>query len=591
MWPFTSADPAGLKSLDALRESYDYIIIGGGCAGCVLARRLSEHATVLLVERGDGAESWYHRNNLLSFHHWSDGKHSDTIQSEPNPSLNNHSYSLISGKGLGGSTRINAGQYTCGVPGEYNAWSRMGAEFAGWSYEGLKPYFKKHERWIGPSPKEFHGADGPLQVRSWDEYHYGSAERMAQAAEKLGFLPILDMHSPLEPSFGCNKMQYALGADGTRQSSYRAFIPPSLIQERRDTLHVCTGTMGAKLYFEEDGDGELRATSALLSAVDGSSMRTVYAKREVVLTAGALRTPQILLLSGVGPTEYLQSMGIETVLDSPGVGQYLQDHGIINTSFNAPPQDSLWSMFISPTTLIREIYNYAVHGSGWFLGTIVGSELFGISSLIGEDGKPLPHPKEREDASDPANIPDFGIMSSCLGDPNLGPTKSWLQGFIAFNPALLVPKSKGQILRRSTNPLSPPICDMRYLSHPADRAVLRTALRVVLALVQTMQESGYPLTPVGAPKSSSDAELDDYIDKNFNTMLHYSSSCRMAPRDDTDGPGVVDARLRVYGVKNLRIADASVLPVSPSTHPQALVYAVTEKCADMMLKDAEKTDV
>ncbi|KZV69127.1 GMC oxidoreductase [Peniophora sp. CONT] len=586
MWPFTSADPVGLRSLDSIRESYDYIIIGGGTAGCVLARRLSENATVLLVERGDGAESWYHRNNLLSFHHLSDGKHSEVIQSEKNESLNGSSYSLITGKGLGGSTRINAGQYTCGVPGEYNAWAQAGDEFKDWSYEGLKPYFKKHERWIGPSPGEFHGADGPLPVRSWDEYHFGCAERMAQAAEKLGFLPILDMHSPLEPSFGCNKMQYAMGADGTRQSSYRAFIPPSLIQARKDTLHVCTGTIGAKLYFEKDEDGELVATSALLSAADGSNARTISAKREIVLTAGALRTPQILLLSGVGPTKYLESMGIETVLDSPGVGQYLQDHCIVTTCYNSPLKDSLWAMFVSPTTLIREIYNYVRHGSGYFLGTWVGAELFGISSLINEDGSPLPHPREREDSSDPANIPDFGVMSSCLGDPSSGPTKDWLQGFVAYNPALLVPKSKGQILLRSTNPLDQPICDMQYLSHPDDRAVLRTALRVVLALVRTMKEQGYPLTPVCAPAGYDDASLDAHIDKRFDSMLHYSSSCRMAPREDNDGPGVVDAQLRVYGVRNLRIADASVLPVSPSTHPQALVYAVAEKCADMMLKDA-----
>ena len=119
---------------------------------------------------------------------------------------------------------------------------------------------------------------------------------MAQAAEKLGFLPILGMHSPLEPSFGCNKMQYALGADGTRQSPSPAFLPPELIQARRDTLHVCTDTIGAKVYFEKDENGELRASEVLLSKSDGSNMRTVRAKREIVLTAGALRTPQILLL-------------------------------------------------------------------------------------------------------------------------------------------------------------------------------------------------------------------------------------------------------------------------------------------------------
>ena len=154
--------------------------------------------------------------------------------------------------------------------------------------------------------------------------------------------------------------------------------------------------------------------------------------------------------------------------------------------------------------------------------------------------------------------------------------------------ALLKPKSKGTITLRSSDPNDPPICEFQYLSRPDDWSALRTSLRVTTAIARSIRDDGYPLEDLIVPDTSSDAALDKFIHERMDTMTHYTSSCRMAAADDPDGPGVVDASLRVYGVQNLRIADASIFPISPATHPQALVYAIAEKCADMILSDAAK---
>ncbi|KAI0316861.1 GMC oxidoreductase-domain-containing protein [Amylostereum chailletii] len=586
MWPFSSNIE---RSIDSLDDTYDYIVVGGGTAGCVLARRLSDDpsATVLLIEKGDAGDSWLQRTPLTSLHHWSDGKHSDVFDSAHDDRLR-RSFSFITGLGLGGSTRINGGQYTCGIPAEYNAWRRDGNE--GWAYNDLKPFFNKSESWIGPVAREFHGSNGPLQVRSFEGFYYPSAERTAQAADRLGFPPISDMHSPLEPSFGYNKIQFTVGADGTRQSAFRAYLPLDLLRERASRLHVCTHAVGEKLLFSSQCNGSLRADAVHVLSVDGRSKRAIHARCEIVLACGALRTPQLLMLSGVGPEDHLKEMGIKTVLSSPGVGAYLQDHILLPTTYNCPLQDSLWSFIRRPHTILRELYRYLLHGTGWFLCTMVECELFAHSSLIDPRGKPLPHPKAREDASDPNNLPDFAVLATAIGDPR-GPAADRSQGFLGLNCALLKPASHGTLRLRSLDPLAAPVCTMRYLAHAADRAALRAALRVSLALAQEMSAAGYALAPVSAPATDADdAALDAFVAAHADTMYHYASSCRMAPREpgDARSPGVVDAALRVHGVANLRIADASVFPSVPATHPQALVYAVAEKCAEMLRGRVER---
>ncbi|KAI0061445.1 alcohol oxidase [Artomyces pyxidatus] len=576
MWPFDDGYPQ--KRIDALRTEYDYIIVGGGNAGCVLARRLSEDPrnTVLLVERGDAGDSWLHRTPLTSFHHVSDGRHSVAMESLPDAGTG-RSFTLLAGSGLGGTTRINGAQYTCGVPAEYNSWNQDGR--SGWSYKELKPFFDKSEHWVGPVPREYHGSDGPLQVQSFPAYNFDSSRRTAEAAERLGFPGIQDMHSPLEPSVGCNKMQFTIESSGYRSSAFRAYLPQEYVQTVGDHLHICTKTAATRLKFATDAHDKLRAIAVEIE--QGPRKRTVKARREIVLTCGALSTPKLLLLSGVGPQDHLREMGIPVVLNSPGVGESLQDHVIVATCYNSPFADSLLSLFRSPTTFVRELYKYLRYGRGWLLGTFVETEVFGISSLVGADGKPHALRKEHEDSHDPKNLPDFGVLACPIAANPSNPDADRSKGLFALNVGLFKSQSYGRLRLRSRDPYAHPACEMRYLTAPADLAAIRAGLRVSQQLAREICAGGYELTAFQTPVASDDATLDAYARAHMETMYHYSSSCRMAPMEDSR-PGVVDDELRVHGIRNLRIADASIFPTVPATHPQALVYAIAEKCADMM---------
>ncbi|KAG6333191.1 hypothetical protein ID866_5895 [Astraeus odoratus] len=589
MWPFNTIHQGSFISTDDVSAEYDFIIVGGGNAGCVLARRLSEipYKTVLLVERGDGDDSWLDRTPLTSTYHFSNGKHSDVFTSVFEEKLG-RPVSCVTGLGLGGSTRINGMQYTCGVPAEYNSWNRSGR--VGWSYNELKDFFKKSQTWFGPVPQEYHGLNGPLHVQSYEGYNYKCLEMTETACRSVPLPSIKDMHSPTALSIGWNKMQYTIDSSGYRHSAYRAYLPPEILTSRKDRLHVCTGALARKLLFTKDSDnGSIRVHGVEIQGTGSETAPiSVRARSEVILACGALRTPQLLLLrqvriiDGIGPHEHLQEMGVDIVLELPGVGAHLQDHLIVPTGYNCPLYDSLWAMVVRPMVLIREFYRYLRYGTGWFLGTIVELEIFGLSSLVAKDGRIGPIPKEREDPSDPENIPDIAILVSCISDPQ-APGADRSKGLFGLNAALLKATSCGYVRLRSLDPKDAPLCKLNYLSTPEDRNALRSALRMTLEIARNMRASGYQLTETHVPISLEDGDLDAFIRAKGETMYHYASTCRMAPLSDPR-PGVVDDQLRVHGIANLRIADASIFPSVPATHPQALVYAIAEKCADMVMQ-------
>ncbi|KAK7453542.1 hypothetical protein VKT23_011822 [Stygiomarasmius scandens] len=551
MWTFSSSITT--KTVEYLHDSYDYIVVGGGNAGCVLARRLSENGgnSVLLVERGDAGDGWLHRTPLPSLHQFSDGKHSSVLESAHNTQLGRLS-ALVTGLGLGGSTRINGGQYTCGIPAQYNSWNKAVVDRKDWSYSDIKQFFKKSETFVGPVPREFHGLDGPLKVSSYENFNFRCAEKTFEAARNIGFPGIEDLRSPLAPCTGVNKMHFTVASDGTRQSAYRAYLPKNFVNAMCDTLHICTKTLARKLYFSTSKDS-LNVDTVELQDIGSGQIRRISVKKEVILACGALRTPQLLFLSGVGPRRDLEAQNISVVKDLPGVGQHL-------------------------------LHQYLRHGKGWFLCTMVEMEIFGSSKCIQPDGTPTPLTGSQLDSSDPKNLPDFSVMSCCIADPR-GENIDQSRGFLGLNAALLQTKSSGRVQLSSTDPNSNLHCEMNYLDSPEDWKALRAALRVAVRLAEEMRASGYPIEdiPNRVPESLDDDTLNKYIRENADTMFHYSSTCRMAP-EDAESPGVVNDELRVHGLTNLRICDASTFPDVPATHPQALVYAFAEKCAAMILE-------
>ncbi|KAJ7698899.1 GMC oxidoreductase-domain-containing protein [Mycena rosella] len=361
MWPSLQKQylqDSYIEHLVPRNTKYNYIVLGGGKAGCVLARRLGEAKhTVLLVEKGDAGIRVFKMaelHPLTSMHHYSDGKHSTVFDSAPDSRFG-RAFSLITGRGLGGTTRVNAGQFTCGVPAEYNAWSEDGRP--GWGYHDLKPYFAKSQTWLGPVPEEYHGSSGPLMVWSYDEYDFGSSKEAAKAANDLGFVPIVDMHSPLQPSIGWTKLQYTVATDGMRASAFRAYLPHAVVSSLSN-LHICVSAVAGQGHFSRETNGQLRADSVQVLSVDGGRVQAVKAKREIVLACGALGSPKVLLLSGVGPQTHLEDMGIEVVRDTPGVGAHLQDHVMVPTVYNCPLSDSLWLMFRRPYMLFYQLFLY-----------------------------------------------------------------------------------------------------------------------------------------------------------------------------------------------------------------------------------------
>lgn len=523
---------------------------------------------------------FFHRTPLLSFNHFSDGKHSSLFDSTQNPQLN-RPLSLLTGRGLGGATRINGGQYTCGVPGQFAHWTDL-ADNAGWSFSELKPYLNRFETFVGAHAREYHGTEGPVTVRSFDGYFYGCSSKAFDAARAVGFPSIEDMHSPLAPSTGVNKMQFTINRDGTRSSSFRAYLPKDFVQQVSDRLHICTETIVRKLVLSESSNGKLTTTGVEIEPVCKGAIRIVSAKKEVILAAGALHSPKILLLSGIGPKDHLKSMDIPVLRDLPGVGMHLQDHLILPVSFYCPIEDSMWSMIRRPTMFIKQLYNYLRYGDGWFLGTLVEVEVFAPSDVIDDDGTPKPLDSQLLDANDPKNIPDICVMACPISDP-MRPGSDKSRGFFGLHVALLHPKSTGTLSLASIDPHTPPRCELNCLTAPEDWDSLRKALKTSMCIAEEMRRGGYAVDNYDVPKSLEQPDLDDFIRERVETMYHYSSTCRMAGGSF----GVVDGELCVHGTTNLRICDASVFPDSPGTHPQALVYAFAERCAEMVLARAK----
>nr|GAT50370.1 FAD/NAD(P)-binding domain-containing protein [Mycena chlorophos] len=500
----------------------------------------------------------------------SDGNHSTVFDSAVDPRFG-RADSLITGRGLGGSSRINGGQYTVGAAGEFNAWAAAGRE--GWAYEEMKPFLEKSQTWNGVAPREWHGRQGPIQVRTFEGYQIPVSQQAAEAMARLGFPSIDDMHSPLDPGIGWNKMQFALNPDGTRSSAFRAYLPRSFLQSPSRRLDICTNAIVGRVVLDGRETKRLRAAAVEIHSVDGRHVRIVKAKCEIILAAGALQTPKILLLSGIGPREDLEKLGLEVLHDLPGVGGYLQDHAYVTTTYHCPLAHSMWSMFRHPWVLLGQLVHYMRYGTGWLLCTIVEAEVFFKSSLIRADGTvDTEATAQHLDAADPQNLADFGVMSCGLAEPNGDRSK----GFFGLNCVVMSAKSHGRVSLLSRDPMRNPHCQFNYLSAPEDRVALRAALRVSISIAQEMQARAYPLEALKAPNAKDDETVDAFIDAHVETMFHYTSTCRMAPVDDSTAPGVVDDELRVHGVSNLRVADASLFPTVPATHPQALVYAIAE---------------
>ncbi|UKZ74513.1 hypothetical protein TrVFT333_002183 [Trichoderma virens FT-333] len=596
MWPFGSSYPER-KPEDVDGKTYDYVIVGGGAAGCVLASRLSEdpNVSVLLLEKGVVNDNLLSRIPLLSQNPMMDGlqavKHLSQI-----PSALNRRLSLYWAEALGGSTRINAMLLTRGPPGNYNEWSQ---EFGlkDWGWESVEPYFRKSENAIGHPDAEYRGHHGPVETRQ-PAYPFTCYPYIEIAARKLGLPVHNDCNDPASSAQGYFRLDQAIDSNGRRISAYKAWLSKETAIARASHLTVCTGVAASRLEV----DTKTRKVIGVQIRRKGQADKREYyvqARREVVLCSGAIGTPQILMRSGIGPKDQLEKLGVPIVQASSAVGNNLMDHFAVPIMSRVPTRDTIHSLY-NPLVFIWQFILWLFFGRGLLSISSTSSSIFARTTAIDDATMQVQtscNGKDTMDSMQPQNAPDLEIM--------VIPVESYFDVYITEHSlltwlcTLVQPFSRGHIRLTTTNPEHPPEITHPLLRDDRDLEPMRKAIRFALRLGQEFGRSGYPhpaplvygpaaakskkksggTTELPEWQNISDEAIDEYTKRAYQSALHYACTCRMS-LDAADG--VVDQKLRVFGVNSLRIADASVFPKIPSAHTMAPTMMVAERCADFI---------
>jgi choline dehydrogenase len=523
------------------------VIVGAGSAGAVLAARLTEDPAVrvLLLEAGGGADHWLIRMPLGFLKALRQPRYTWPYWTEPEPQLNDRKLILPRGRLLGGSSSINGMVFMRGHSADFDRWAQMGCQ--GWSYADVLPYFRKMERsWRGAS--DLHGGDGPLTV-SPNATKWLLHDELMAAAKAAGHPLTDDIHAGDEEGVG--KVELTIDGRGRRASTYAAYLKPAM---RRPNLTVRTEALTRRVLTQGK-----RATGVEYRH-DGA-LRTALAQREVILSGGSYNSPQLLMLSGIGPAAHLRDMGIALVHDLPGVGQSLSEHPRVPVLFEASPVT-----FVNELRLDRAVASVL----RWYL---LGTGPFArqVNSA---------NPVLRTDPR--LAQPDIQLWCNPVTlDAHL-----WFPGFRKAPPhkltadvILLHPESRGQVFLKSPQAEDHVGIRLNLFSAPADFATARAGIRIARRIYATPPQAGITGAEImpGA-QAQSDAELDAHIRATAATTQHPLGTCRMGA-----GPmAVVDPQLRVIGMEGLRVIDASVMPDETGGNINAPTIMIAERAADII---------
>ncbi|WP_421697355.1 GMC family oxidoreductase [Ancylobacter sp.] len=532
-----------------MKTTYDYIIIGGGTAGCVLANRLSangRHDVLLLEAGGEPSSPWIPIpagfSKLLV-----DTKFNWKFVSEPEAGTDGRAIAIPRGKGLGGSSLINGMIYVRGQPGDFDKWAQSGA--SGWSFAELVPYFRKVEAFDGPAG-ETRGGDGALGITEVG-LRPPLADAFIAAAQQAGYGLNRDYNDGHQEGFGYYQ---ATQRRGRRVSAKSAYLDPA---RGRRNLAIVTDAHVLKI----DVEGR-RAVGATFRR-HGQTV-SVRAGREVILCAGGVQTPHILELSGIGHPGLLKPLGIEVVQALPGVGENYQDHFCtrMNWRVNRPITLNEQSRGLP---LARSVLQYFASGRGILsLGTGLA---FGFV-------------KTRPGLED-ADVQLY-FMHASYADAS----KRILDRApgMTIGVSQLRPESVGSIHARSADPLVPPAIRPNFLASQVDRDTMRRGMEIARHIVEQPALQSFVAHEMSpGPACRTEGEWDAFSRSNGQTIYHVSGTAKMG----TDPAAVVDPTLRVIGLAGLRVADASIMPAIVSGNTQAAVYVIAEKASDLILRDAE----
>ena len=540
-----------------VNKNYDYIIVGAGSAGCVLASRLSEDAnvSVCLIESGkkdDSALVQCPTGFALTVPH---GFHSWHYETVPQPQLNNRRGFVPRGKVLGGSSSINAMVYIRGNAWDFDNWAAQGN--AGWNYESLLPYFIKAENNHTLGDSALHGDKGPLHVNELIQPSPLS-QTFITACTQQGLQLNSDINGVNQE--GCRFAQVTQN-NGERCSAAKAYITPVL---DRPNLTVLTNTQANRLIINDNHvDG--------VEVMHEKRLLTLHADKEVIVSTGAINSPQLLMLSGIGDKDSLKQHNIDVKVDLPGVGQNLQDHITVvplyrTHSSGARANDSLGISLKGAYNILSGAYQWMKHRDGLLTTNAAESHAF----IKLEDSSPAPDIQ-------------LEFVIGLVDDHSR--KLHWGHGY-SVHSSLMRPKSRGDITLADNKSTTPPVINPNFLDHPDDLATLLAGFKKALSILEDSAFDDVKGNMIYPLDRHNDQQLIDYIRETADTEYHPVGTCKMGPSDDS--MSVVDDQLRVRGLNNLRVVDASIMPTIITGNTNATVIAIAEKAADLIKNTLNK---
>ncbi|KAF5355514.1 hypothetical protein D9758_006376 [Tetrapyrgos nigripes] len=558
-------------------SAFDFIIVGGGAGGAVVASRLSEdpNVSVLLIEAGpsnegvlDSAVPALQQFTIGTIYDWN-------FTTTPQEALNNRTIPISRGLLLGGTTSINNMAYTRGTSDDYDRWARITGD-EGWSWNELQPYVRKNERFVEPA--DHHDTTGQFDpaVHSFDGMNFVSLggfptpidTKVIRTTQEQDteFKFNLDYNSGNQLGVGWTQSTVGFGA---RSSSARTYLGPEIT--RRKNLSVLLNTRVTRVLPVDNARPPTIRTVELTQDA-GKTVQQVTAQKEVILSAGSIMSPAVLLHSGIGPAEALSSLNIKVVHDLPSVGQNLTNQPILRNAFLVNSTQTLETVSRNPTLENELLHEWNKTKTGPYVNPpdvfLAWFRLPSNSSIF-------------EQFDDPAAGPNTGHMEFIFANGVLNANPPASGNFLQLSTSVSSPVSRGEITLNTSNPLEHPLINFNLLSSEYDLFTIREALKAATRFVSTPSWAGYILA---APtNATTDEEFDEYIRMTTLTENHPVGTCSMSPKGASWG--VVDPDLKVKGVRGLRVVDASVFPRIPSAHTQAPTYFVAERASDLIKKD------